>query len=126
MQRNLSNIDSFIDTMIDILPKDILIYLLTKYVYKDRNLQIIRKQKQNKIILNMQFFDIFNMYYNDTNFKLYRNKNDQYVLHNKLKNKQLYIYTPNQEIIPVTNTNELILFDNQHVNRQIKLYIVYL
>lgn len=127
--QKLTSIDSFIDKMIEMLPTDLLTYFLTEYVYKQRNLQIIRQQKAYRITLNKELFDIFNVYYHDNNFKLYRNRSNQYVLHNNLdiKNKQIFICTPNNEIIPANDSNELVLFNNQEPqNRRIKVYIVYM
>jgi hypothetical protein len=127
-----TDIDNFIETMKLMLPTDLQQLILREYIYKERNLQIIKKQKETKVTLNKELLYMFNVFYDDNNLKLYKNQNNQYVLRNYLKNKQFYICTANNEIIPVNNTNELVLFEPQYdmnghpIQRRIKLNIVYI
>lgn len=122
--------------MKQLLTHDMIHYIITEYIYKDRNLQIIRNQREYKIKLNKELSDMFNVYYNDNNFKLYKNKNNQFVLRNHTKDKQFYMCV-NNNIVPVNNANDvndLVLFQNQQnydengepIQRRIKLYIVYI
>lgn len=137
MQVSLSNwqIDSFIDKMKHILTPDIIEFIVGEYIYKERNLQAIRKQKQFRLRLNRELCDMFNVYYDDSNFKLYKNNSNQFVLQNHTKDKQFYMCVNNNIVpVPVNNANDLVLFENrqnydengQPIQRRIKLYIVYI
>jgi hypothetical protein len=137
MQVSLSNwqIDSFIDKMKHILTPDIIEFIVGEYIYKERNLQVIRKQKTFRVRLNRELYDMFNVYYDDNNFKLYKNENNQFVLRNHTKDKQFYMCANNDIVsVPVNNANDLVLFENQQnydengqpIQRRIKLYILYI
>ncbi len=141
MQVSLSNwqIDSFIDKMKYILTPDMVEFIVSEYIYKERNLQVIRKQKHFRVRLNQELYDMFNVYYDDNNFKLYKNENNQFVLRNHTKDKKIYMCA-NNDIVPVpvnnanANANDLVLFENrqnydengQPIQRRVKLYILYI
>ena len=118
-----------------ILTPDMIEFIVSEYIYKERNLQVIKKQKQFRVRLNKELCDIFNVYYDDSNFKLYKNNSNQFVLHNHTKDKQFYMCANNHIVpVPVNNANDLVLFENQQnydengqsIQRKIKLYIVYI
>jgi hypothetical protein len=126
-------IDSFIERMKYILTPDMIEFIVCEYIYKKHNLQVVRNQKQLKVKLNKELSDMFNVYYDDNNFKLYKNENNQFVLRNHIIDKQFYL-CGNNDIVPINNTNDLVLFENQQnydengipIQRKIKLYIVYM
>ncbi len=82
---NISVIDLYFNKMENILNNDLIHKILT-YI----NIQIIKKQKFFKNILNAEIIKYKNIYYNDTNFLIYRNNNN-ILLNNKNKKKNLII-----------------------------------
>lgn len=145
------DIESFLTVMSSILSDDMIKYII-HLVSVDKNRQIIRRQKELKIQLNKDIIKLFNTYYYDNNFILYKNENNQFVLENMgLINKQIYIFS-NRPSIPnneeqnqmvlqnqssADTTNEIVLFDNTSnevvldengfpIQRRIKLDIVYI
>lgn len=106
-----NEIDSFLDIMESMLSYDILKHIV-QLISTDKNQMIIKKQKQLKLQLNKDIIKLFNTYYYDNNFILYKNDNNQFVLENmSLTNKQIYIYSnkPLHE-----QENEIVENDQQH------------
>jgi hypothetical protein len=132
------DIDIFLERMDNTLTLDLVAYI-GSIIYKDLNLDIIKKQKQFKYILHKELFYKFNVLYNDDNILLYMNKDNICMLHsNPNTNQSLYLYSngiqqPQNTLTSLShnandddNTNDIILFENSIVQRRIKLYIVYL
>ena len=127
-----NDIESFLTVMDSTLSSDMIKHIV-QLVSTEKNLQIIKKTKELRFQLNKDIIKLFNTYYYDNNFILYKNENNQFVLENMgIKNKQIYIYSnrqqiPENEIIPhITSsetqmvlanqsssdhTNEIVLFD---------------
>ena len=80
---NISVIDLYFNKMEKILNND-LIHKIFTYI----NIQIIKKQKFFKNILNTEIIKYKNIYYNDNNFLIYRNNNNNILLNNKNKKKK--------------------------------------
>jgi len=134
-----NDIESFLTAMDSTLSHDLIKYIV-QIVSTDRNLQIIKRQKQFRFQLNKDIIKLFNTYYYDDNFILYKNEYNQFVLENLgIKNKQIYIYSnrqnheTNQPLLQNTSaetqmvlanqsssdhTNEIILFD-QNQNQEL-------
>jgi hypothetical protein len=124
------SIDTFLDTMEQILPRDLILYTIL-YYYKKHNIKIIVQQKILKKILNQSILSLFNTYYCDNSIMLCKNKNNQMVLKQRA-NKKCYLYSTTEnvqnEIIDNSQNTETVLFDYPEDNhpRKIKLYIVYI
>jgi hypothetical protein len=124
------SIDTFLDTMEQILPRDLILYTIL-YYYKKHNIKIIVQQKILKKILNQSILSLFNTYYCDNSIMLCKNKNNQMVLKQRA-NKKCYLYSNTEnvqnEIIDNSQNTETVLFDYPEDNlpRKIKLYIVYI
>lgn len=126
------SIDTFLDTMEQMLPRDLILYTLA-YYYKEHNRKIIVQQKILKKILNQSILSLFNTYYCDNSIMLYKNKNNQMVLKQK-EDKKCYLYSTenvHNEILDNSQNTETVLFDYPEDHqvtypRKIKLYIVYI
>jgi hypothetical protein len=137
----MQDIDIFIDLMDKILTKDMIRYIVSM-IYKDTNLKIINEQKKLKLLLHKEL----NKCYIDDNFMLYKNSQNQYVLHGLqqtfLNNHKLYLYSKNNntyiqnsnlsvcdnEILLIDNINREILYDENGFPKKhvIKLQILYI
>jgi hypothetical protein len=85
------DIDIFLERMDNTLTLDLVAYI-GSIIYKDLNLDIIKKQKQFKYILHKELFYKFNVLYNDDNILLYMNKDNICMLHsNPNTNQSLYL-----------------------------------
>ena len=145
----MNDIDSFLNMMENMLSADLLKHIVSM-VCLDKNLSIIKKQKELKYKLNKDVIKLFNTYYYDNNFLLYRNERNQFILENiSLNNKHIYVCSNKtqqaipQELATLTssandNINEIVLFEQQDqneilydenglpVNRRIRLDVVYM
>jgi hypothetical protein len=115
------NIENFLTKMNDMLTTD-LIRVISNHINKDQNISIIRKQKERKKHLCKEILKLFNTFYSDKNFVLYRNNNNEFVIENVAlnPNQQIYLYSNNVTIPSVETTeqsdnNELIPY-NQVAN----------
>lgn len=70
-----SNIDMYFDKMENILNLDMIKKILTII-----NIEIIRKQKKLKNILNEEINEYKDIYYKDKNYMIFRNKYDNLIL----------------------------------------------
>ncbi len=131
-------IDKFLEKMDSILTNDMISYIGV-IIYKSLNLDIIRKQKELKILLNKEIFYKFNVVYNDDNILLYMNNENKCMLHNNPNaNQSLYLYSnsmqqPQDALTTLTHdtanndiSNDIVLFQDAPAQRRIKLYIVYI
>jgi len=141
----MNDIDSFLNMMENMLSVDLLKHIISMACL-DKNLSIIKKQKKLKYKLNRDVIKLFNTYYYDNNFLLYRNERNQFILENiSLNNKHVYVCsnktTPQtipQELPTNDNINEIVLFEQGEqneilydenglpVNRRIRLDVVYM
>ena len=115
------NIEIFLTKMDDMLTTD-LIRVISNKINKDKNMDIIKKQKEKKKHLCKEILKLFNTFYSDKNFVLYRNNNNEFVIENVTPNpnQQVYLYSNNATIQPVeaneqSNNSELIPY-NQVAN----------
>lgn len=133
------DIESFLYVMKEMLPFDIIKHIVA-LVSMDKNLAVIKKQKQLKIKLNADIIKLFNTYYYDNNFLLYRNEQNQFVLENiSLNNKNIFVCSNRQQIStelqPNNDMNQIVLFEHPEViayddnglpiQRRIRLDVVY-
>ena len=137
----MKDIDTFLDLMENILSKDMITYIIS-FIYNESNMKIIKKQKKLKLLLHKEF----NKCYIDNNFMLYKNAQNQYMLHGLqqtfLNNYKLYLYSNSNDIYTQSSNllvcnNEILLIDNKNretiydenglpIKRIIKLHIVYI
>lgn len=146
------NITSFLNKMDQILPTDMKQSIVSLAI-KDINLNIIRKQKENKIKMNEEFIKVFNTVYHFGGLRLYQ-KNERFMLENSTENKSIYLYSqrniishdngilphpdnivPQNQMIPLTNNtssqsqdnNDIVLFNGTpNAQRKIKIYVMYI
>jgi hypothetical protein len=148
-----NDVESFLTIMDSTLSYDMIKHIV-QLISTEKNLQIIKIKKRLNVQLNKDIIKLFNTYYYDNNFILYKNEYNQFVLENMgIKNKQIYIYS-NRHIQDIENTqeesemvlanqsssdhtNEIVLFDQSQnqilydanglpIQRRIRLDIVYL
>ena len=121
--------------MEEMLSADLIRYILSFY-FKDHNMAIIKKQKELKVNVLQELLDMMNSYYDDNNIKLYKNKQDQFVVRQS-NNCRMVLYSASQnaevseEQQQAADANEIILFqdfNNMQIQQQrrVKLYIVYI
>jgi hypothetical protein len=146
----MNDIESFLNMMERMLSGDLLKHIIS-IVCLDKNMSIIKKQKKLKYKLNKDVIKLFNTYYYDNNFLLYRNEKNQFILENiSLNNKHIFVCsnkTPHaipEELATLSsftndnNINEIVLFEQREqneilydenglpVNRRIRLDVVYM
>lgn len=116
-----NDIESFLTCMQSILTDDMIKYIV-QLVSIDKNIQTIKKQKHLKLQLNKDIIKLFNTYYYDDNFILYKNEHNQFILENMgLINKHIYIYSnrlveaQNEVVQNNTSPNQMVLY-NQTAN----------
>lgn len=120
------NIDIFLGKMETILTRDLIIYIL-KIVYNSHNKKLICDQKEKKKNVISELNNMFNVYYNDDKIMIYKNKNNQIMLKNYVKNSSCYLYNMQQppSSVPDDEENQLVLLDEPS-RRNIKLYVIYM
>jgi hypothetical protein len=110
--------DLFIDKMYQNLPLEIINYIIMKYIYLPRNINIIRKQKENykRMISQMDF--ISNILFIDKNCCIYINNNN-IIITNNYDNIQLF--GTSNYITNIENNASSIYIDenNNNVNNSI-------
>lgn len=107
------DIELFLTKMQDILSEDLIKHIVY-IVGVEKNIQTIKRQRQYKVQLNKDIIKLFNTYYYDNNFILYKNEHNQFILENMaIKNKQIYVYSnkpiESQNEIVESNQNQLVL-----------------
>lgn len=121
--------------MEDMLSTDLIRYILNFY-FREYNLTIIKRQKEVKVNVLKELLDIMNSYYDDNNIKLYKNKQNQFVVRQS-NNCRMVLYSASQntevseEQQQAADANEIVLFqdfNNMQIQQQrhVKLYIVYI
>jgi hypothetical protein len=137
------DIESYMNTMQNILSTDLIRYIVS-IASMHENISIIKKQKRLKAKLNKDVVKLFNTYYYDNNFMVYRNEHNQFILENiSMNNKHIRLCSNNRNQSISTelnddNVNEIVLFEQggQHdviydenglpTNRRIRLDVVYM
>lgn len=137
------DIESYMNTMQNILSTDLIRYIVS-IAFMDKNMSIIKKQKKLKAKLNKDVVKLFNTYYYDNNFMVYRNEHNQFILENiSMNNKHIRVCSNNTNHSISTelnddNVNEIVLFEQGGqpeviydenglpVNRRIRLDVVYM
>jgi|LakMenE01Jun11ns_1017448.scaffolds.fasta_scaffold9959515_17 hypothetical protein len=137
------DIESYMNTMQNILSTDLIRYIVS-IAFMDKNMLIIKKQKKLKAKLNKDVVKLFNTYYYDNNFMVYRNEHNQFILENiSMNNKHIRVCSNNTNHSISTelnddNVNEIVLFEQGGqqeviydenglpVNRRIRLDVVYM
>jgi hypothetical protein len=137
------DIESFLIMMDEMLAFDIIKYIVSM-ISNEKNMLIIQRQKIIKKKINKDVIKLFNTYYYDNNFLVYKNEHNQFILQNiSLNNKHISVYKKqhqenNQLMLTngLDNENEIILFEENRDNeiydenglpviRRIRLDIVY-
>lgn len=108
----MRNIESFFQKMEEILPYDIQKYIMSKIII-EHNIEIIKIQKKLKEKCTKEIIKRCNTCYNDRNFLLYRNQDNQLVFENLTlnNNNQILLYSPNNipaNLIGQQNYNQLL------------------
>jgi hypothetical protein len=132
------DIESFLYIMHQMLPMDIIKHIVG-LICTAKNIAIIQKQKQLKTKLNHDIIKLFNTYYYDNNFLLYRNEHNQFILENiSLDKKHIYLSSNRQAIsneLQSNDINQIVLFEQPTdveydenglpIQRRIRLDVVY-
>lgn len=116
-------IDNFLCKMQEVLNADIIENIVTKYIYRQNNLQTIRRQTEirRRLIIDLRKF--FNILYYDQNFIVYRNINDNIVLENNHTiSVKTYLYSDaNTENAGIIGNDEMRQIANSVANTQTNL-----
>ena len=127
-----SNIDIYFDKMENILNLDMI-----KKILIIINIDIIKKQKKLKNILNEEINEYKDIYYKDKNYIIFRNKYDNLILKKrnniftskynffKLDNSQLNIDYSSNYILNNTNNSNIIM-NNISNSSNFKIIVKYL
>ena len=122
---------SYFDKMFEILNEDIV-----KKIMLYINIDIIKKQKKLKKILNNEIEEYKNVFYNDKNYLIYRNLDNNLILKNKKnnlsnykliklnKNTSNYDFDNNNTSNIIINNDSNIIMNN--LNNNIKIIVKYL
>ena len=133
------DIESFLNMMDEMLTFDIIKYIVTM-ISNEKNMLIIHKEQALKKSVNKDIIKLFNTYYNDNNFIVYKNEHGQFILqNNNLNNKHISLYKRRHDednqlmLTNENNENEIVLFneniDNENetpIIRKIHLDIFYM
>jgi hypothetical protein len=122
---------SYFDKMFEILNEDIV-----KKIILYINIDIIKKQKKLKKELNNQIKEYKNVFYNDKNYLIYRNLDNNLILKNKKNNLSNYKLiklnnnTSNYDF-DINNTSNIIINNNSNIimnnlNNNVKIIVKYL
>lgn len=122
---------SYFDKMFEILNEDIV-----KKIMLYINIDIIKKQKKLKKILNNEVKEYKNVFYNDKNYLIYRNLDNNLILKNKKNNLSNYKLiklnnnTSNYNF-NINNTSNIIINNDSNIimnnlNNNIKIIVKYL
>ena len=123
--------NSYFDKMFEILNEDIV-----KKIILYINIDIIKKQKKLKKELNIQIKEYKNVFYNDKNYLIYRNLDNNLILKNKKnnlsnykliklnKNTSNYDFDNNNTSNIIINNDSNIIMNN--INNNIKIIVKYL
>lgn len=122
---------SYFDKMFEILNEDIV-----KKIMLYINIDIIKKQKKLKKILNNEINEYKNVFYNDKNYLIYRNLDNNLILKNKKNNLSNYKLiklnnnTSNYDF-DINNTSNIIINNDSNIimnnlNNNIKIIVKYL
>jgi hypothetical protein len=122
---------SYFDKMFEILNEDIV-----KKIMLYINIDIIKKQKKLKKILNNEIEEYKNVFYNDKNYLIYRNLDNNLILKNKKNNLSNYKLiklnnnTSNYDF-DINNTSNIIINNDSNIimnnlNNNIKIIVKYL
>jgi hypothetical protein len=122
---------SYFDKMFEILNEDIV-----KKIMLYINIDIIKKQKKLKKILNNEIKEYKSVFYNDKNYLIYRNLDNNLILKNKKNNLSNYKLiklnnnTSNYDF-DINNTSNIIINNDSNIimnnlNNNIKIIVKYL
>ena len=122
---------SYFDKMFEILNEDIV-----KKIMLYINIDIIKKQKKLKKILNNEIEEYKNVFYNDKNYLIYRDLDNNLILKNKKNNLSNYKLiklnnnTSNYDF-DINNTSNIIINNDSNIimnnlNNNIKIIVKYL
>ena len=122
---------SYFDKMFEILNEDIV-----KKIILYINIDIIKKQKKLKKELNIQIKEYKNVFYNDKNYLIYRNLDNNLILKNKKNNLSNYKLiklnnnTSNYDF-DTNNTSNIIINNDSNIimnnlNNNVKIIVKYL
>ena len=122
---------SYFDKMFEILNEDIV-----KKIMLYINIDIIKKQKKLTKILNNEIEEYKNVFYNDKNYLIYRNLDNNLILKNKKNNLSNYKLiklnnnTSNYDF-DINNTSNIIINNDSNIimnnlNNNIKIIVKYL
>lgn len=122
---------SYFDKMFEILNEDIV-----KKIILYINIDIIKKQKKLKKELNNQIKEYKNVFYNDKNYLIYRNLDNNLILKNKKNNLSNYKLiklnnnTSNYDF-DTNNTSNIIINNDSNIimnnlNNNVKIIVKYL
>ena len=122
---------SYFDKMFEILNEDIV-----KKIMLYINIDIIKKQKKLKKILNNEIKEYKNVFYNDKNYLIYKNLDNNFILKNKKNNLSNYKLiklnnnTSNYDF-DINNTSNIIINNDSNIimnnlNNNIKIIVKYL
>lgn len=108
--------------MSDILTYDLIRYIIG-LIYKDKNMNVIKKQKTIKNQLILDINKLFNTIHCDNSILLYKN-NGKLIFRNLQPSKSIYLYHHGV----LQDSNEIILTDQQYHEAPVrkKLYIMYI
>jgi hypothetical protein len=77
----MTAIDAFIDNMYRKLTRDIIEYIVKRYIFLPNNIYAIRRQKIAKYLMHIQMLFISNIIYIDDNYCIYIHDHD-IIIHN--------------------------------------------
>ena len=131
------DIEQFLNKFDELLSNDLILRIIMM-VYKEHNLELIRKQKILKAKLNDDILQFFGHYYTDGKIKLYKGINNEIILNN-MHHNNCRLYSQNQtngqtELLIQSDQNQIVLFDNPiaydsnglPITKKVKVYIYYM
>lgn len=95
------NIEKFLDDMTEKLNSDMIKYIISTYIYGEKNKRQIIRQKKLKKLCNLELIKFFSILYFDNNFIVYRNVNGEVILENNhIQHANMYLFSNINNNVP--------------------------
>lgn len=102
----MNDIENFINIMNQKLNNDLITYIITRYIYKPYNIDIIKKQRKCFQNMKIQLMKFFRILHYDQNFIVYQNDDGNVILENNYVVSNIHLYSNTNTIEPIDEINE--------------------
>jgi hypothetical protein len=121
-------VDDFIDNMHSKLSRDIIEYIVKRYIFLPNNIYIIRRQKIAKYLMHLQMLFISNIIYIDDNYCIYIHDHDIiiYNIRQRTSNTSNNVSQGHTNLAEFDdNTSNIVIHTNHNDMENIIFYVIY-